>query len=112
MKRAQLRKFSQMVKDVQRIVQMRQRRERTELGIVGSASEDLEPEEQGALQRCRLFLRYARGRKVVPEEFYALMNECMGVEKLRKTKDLEALADFLEGVWANYTYFSANIQSE
>jgi CRISPR-associated protein Csm2 len=49
-------------------------------------------------------LAYARGRELIPEEFYELMKLCFGSERCREAADFLAAANFLEAVMAYHKY--------
>jgi len=49
-------------------------------------------------------LAYARGRKLIPEDFYDLMKLCFGSERCKTKEDFLASASFLEAVMAYHKY--------
>lgn len=53
-------------------------------------------------------LAYARGRKLIPEDFYKLMKLCFGSEKCNDKDDFLAAANFLEAVMAYHKYRTEN----
>lgn len=49
-------------------------------------------------------LAYAKGRKLIPQEFYELMRVCLSSEKLQTVGDLRRLVQFLTAILAYHKY--------
>lgn len=49
-------------------------------------------------------LAYARGRKLIPQEFYELMCLCLDPQRLKTVGDLKILLSFLTALLAYYKY--------
>lgn len=92
MKPTQLRKVFHALKEQERLLK-------------GKA--DKEMLDSASKAKIRLFipeLAYARGRKLIPQEFYELMRLCLGSEKLQKVGDLRILMHFLTAILAYHKY--------
>ncbi|MEM4204196.1 MAG: type III-A CRISPR-associated protein Csm2 [Candidatus Methanomethylicaceae archaeon] len=53
-------------------------------------------------------LAYAKGRKLIPEEFYELLALCFGPQKCKSFADFESAANFLEAIMAYHKYYHPN----
>lgn len=51
-------------------------------------------------------LAYAKGRDLIPNEFYQLMTLSFGKDKCRTREDFESAASFLEAIMAYHKYYS------
>lgn len=47
-------------------------------------------------------LAYARGRKLIPSDFYDILTQCLSHNQLKRNKDFIRLAEFVEAVLAYY----------
>jgi CRISPR-associated protein Csm2 len=50
-------------------------------------------------------LAYARGRDLIPQDFYELMRACMGTSKLKRVADFRRLTRFLEAILGYHKYY-------
>jgi CRISPR-associated protein Csm2 len=89
LKATQLRRFFHKIKQIQRQVEMTGKFKYEQVASVMPV------------------LAYARGRKLIPEEFYELMKLCFGSEKCKSPEDFLAAASFLEAVMAYHKYRTA-----
>lgn len=72
--------------------------------LKGKDDEDLEPDIKVAIRLLIPELAYAQGRKLIPYEFYELMQLCLSSEKLQKVGDLRVLMQFLTALLAYYKF--------
>ena len=49
-------------------------------------------------------LAYARGRKLIPEEFYSILADCLSQPKLQTNEDFIRVAQFTEAILAYYKF--------
>jgi CRISPR-associated protein Csm2 len=92
MKTTQLRKVFHALKENERIVK---------------AKKDEEELDPSTTTRIRLLvpeIAYARGRKLIPQEFYELMRLCLSSNKLKKVGDLRVLMQLLTAILAYQKY--------
>ncbi|MDZ7379261.1 MAG: type III-A CRISPR-associated protein Csm2 [candidate division KSB1 bacterium] len=94
LKAAQLRRFFHTIKNIER--RMRGRSE--DAPLTGEDREDV--------LRLLPELAYARGRNLIPGNFYELMKTCLGSEKLKTVKDFRRLAAFLTAILAYHKLYS------
>lgn len=53
-------------------------------------------------------LAYAKGRKLIPDEFYELLVLCFGPKKCQSAADFESATNFLEAIMAYHKYHHPN----
>lgn len=51
-------------------------------------------------------LAYAKGRGVIPQEFYDLMTQCFGMEKCQDAEDFDRAVDLLEAILAYHKMYA------
>jgi len=86
-KSTQLRKIFHYVKDLKREFQ------KSEKGFNRAKVAMLMP-----------MLAYAKGRNLIPEDFYELMSLCFGQQRCSSVDDFNSAADFLEAIMAYHKY--------
>lgn len=94
LKAAQLRRFFHTIKNIER--RMRGRRE----------DDALTDEDRQDVLRLLPELAYARGRDLIPGDFYELMKTCLGSGKMKTVRDFRRLAAFLTAILAYHKLHS------
>jgi len=67
--------------------------------------EDLTTDDRREILELLPELAYARGRDLIPQDFYKLMSVCLGSEKQKKVKDFRTLSSFLTAILAYHKYY-------
>lgn len=92
MKPTQLRKVFNALKEKERILKGRK------------DEDELDSSVQTKMRLLIPELAYARGRKLIPQEFYELMRICLSSDKLKKVGDLRVLMQLLTAILAYQKY--------
>lgn len=96
LKPTQLRRFFHAIKDVER-------------DIRGLRDEEaLPPNIRRQLLPLMPELAYARGRALIPENFYRLLKACLDSRRLRTVGDLRLLAQFLTAILAYHKLYESD----
>ncbi len=93
LKATQLRRFFHAIKAIVRQVQDQQ-----------NETEELESKVRDKLLVLLPELAYARGRELIPQEFYDLMKTCLSSQSLKTVGDLRAFDNFLTALMAYHKY--------
>lgn len=94
LKPTQLRKVFHALKEKERMIRAKGLKDEDELDVsITTGIRLLLPE-----------IAYARGRKLIPQEFYELMCVCLSSNKLKKVGDLKVLMEFLTAILAYHKY--------
>jgi CRISPR-associated protein Csm2 len=49
-------------------------------------------------------LAYAKGRRLIPDDFYNILGQCLSQQKLQTNEDFMRVADFTEAILAYYKF--------
>ena len=93
LKATQLRRFFHAIKKVERSLKGRE-----------TETQALPPEVRQQLLPVMPELAYARGRKLIPQDFYDLMKTCLQSEKLQTVQDFNVFVAFLTAILAYHKY--------
>ncbi len=91
LKATQLRRLFHTIKDIER-------------GLPRE-SRDLSDDELTEILPLLPELAYARGRGLIPQDFYMLMRASMGVKKLKTVADFRLLTRLLEAILGYHKYY-------
>jgi CRISPR-associated protein Csm2 len=91
LKATQLRRLFHTIKDIERGLPREDR--------------DLTDEELTEILPLLPELAYARGRDLIPQDFYELMRACMDTRKLKTVADFRRLTRFLEAILGYHKYY-------
>ena len=95
LKANQLRKVFSAIKLIQRKIEV-------EIGKNEKVKE--ETFEREAIAPLLVNLAYARGRGLLPKEFYEILTLCLSKQKLRTNEDFMRVAQFTEAILAYYKF--------
>jgi CRISPR-associated protein Csm2 len=95
LKATQLRKVFQSIKMIQRQIEPEIRKNQAY--------------KNGAFNRATIAgvmvnLAYAKGRNLIPEDFYNIMKQCLSQQKLQNNEDFIRVAEFTEAILAYYKF--------
>jgi CRISPR-associated protein Csm2 len=92
LKATQLRRVFHTIKDIER-------------GLRGDEKQPLAQKERARILPLLPELAYARGRDLIPQDFYDLMKACMSAGKLKTVGDFRRLTRFLEAILGYHKYY-------
>lgn len=95
LKSTQLRKVFDPIKALQRTLQ-RDINRKPETGA--------EPFDRSKIARLMVNLAYARGRALLPDDFYDILKICLQPDKLQTNQDFIRVAEFVEAIMAYYKF--------
>ncbi len=90
----QLRKIFHELKDYQRQLKLKRVEDSQNL------------QDRGRLALIQANLAYARGRDLIPNSFYELLNFCLSRDRCRTKADFDRLVQLLEAILAYHKYHS------
>lgn len=91
----QLRKVFHSIKSIQRSLEpkIRKRSDVKDMAF-----------DRSMIATLQVNLAYARGRQLIPEEYYDIMKQCLSQQKLQTNEDFMRVADFSEAILAYYKF--------
>jgi len=93
LKTTQLRRIFHVIKAIER-------------GMKGRKDEEpLNTNDRREILQLLPELAYARGRDLIPQDFYKLMSVCLSSAKQQKVKDFRTLSSFLTAILAYHKYY-------
>jgi CRISPR-associated protein Csm2 len=95
LKATQLRKIFQSIKTIQR---------RIEPEINKNATYKDKAFDRNDVANVMVNLAYARGRRLIPDDFYTILTECLSRQKLQTNEDFIRVAEFTEAILAYYKF--------
>jgi CRISPR-associated protein Csm2 len=95
LKATQLRKIFQAIKIIQRKIEPQIRK---------NSKVAEERFDRSAVAGLMVNLAYAKGRRLIPDDFYNILKQCLSQQKLQTNEDFMRVADFTEAILAYYKF--------
>lgn len=95
LKATQLRKVFQSIKTIQRNLEPEIRK---------NARVAEEAFDRSAVATLMVNLAYAKGRRLIPDEFYNILTQCLSQQKLQTNEDFMRVAQLTEAILAYYKF--------
>lgn len=95
LKATQLRKIFSSIKTIQRQIEPQIRKD---------ASFGEKRFDRNDIATLLVNLAYARGRRLIPDDFYNILSQCLSQSKLQTNEDFMRVADFTEAILAYYKF--------